>query len=183
MKTRIITQLVSTVLAVGVVTWFGCSPRSPEGERPLPTPGPESRPVSISVPDLKNPGQSIDLAAFRGQVVLLDFWATWCPPCRSELPDLNRLYAELKERGVALIGMTVDEGGPEKVAGAAARFDIAYSLGLAGAEVQQAFGGIRAVPTKFLLDREGQVRQRYVGVVTVEKLRADIEALLAETSP
>ncbi|MBP7831103.1 MAG: TlpA family protein disulfide reductase [Kiritimatiellae bacterium] len=135
---------------------------------------------AFSIPSLKTPGETIDLNAFRGQVVLLDFWATWCPPCRSELPDLGRLYEDLKDQGFVLVGMTVDQESAERVAQAVAKFSIPYPVGLAGPDTQAAYGGIRAVPTKFLLDAQGKVRQRYEGVVPDAQLRADIAALLAE---
>lgn len=162
------------------VALTGCGPTG--GERPaqpeVPSSGPAASP--FSVPSLTAAGESIDLNSYRGQVVLLDFWATWCPPCRSELPDLARLYGELKDRGFVLVGLTVDQGTADSVAQAVGRFEIPYPVGLAGPDIQSAYGGIRAVPTKFLLDAQGKVRKSYLGVVPADQLKADIAALLAE---
>jgi len=155
----------------------GCAPQGPRmGEM---SEGRSYEASGFSIPSLGGSGGTIDLAEYEGQVVLLDFWATWCPPCRAELPALNRLYSELKDEGFVLIGMTVDKGSVEQVASAVERFNLRYPVGLADEQAQNAYGEIRAVPTKFLLDREGAVQQRYVGVVSEEQLKADIEALLA----
>lgn len=171
------------VLLGGLLGFAGCRPRerapSPSTLQPAEAPTAQV----FQVPSLNSPGEQLDLQSFRGQVVLLDFWATWCPPCRSELPALERLYQDLKEQGFMLIGLSVDRGSVERVREAVSRFSLSYPQGLAGPEIQQAYGGIRAVPTKFLLDRKGNVRQRYLGVVPDQQLRADIAALLAEPTP
>lgn len=133
---------------------------------------------AFNIPALDGSGGSIDLSQYKGKVVLLDFWATWCAPCRSELPALGRLYESLQDKGFVLVGMTVDEGSVEVVARAVARFNLPYPVGLAGPESQSLYGGVRVVPTKFLLDREGNIRQHYEGVVAEEALRHDVEALL-----
>ncbi|MFH0952697.1 MAG: TlpA disulfide reductase family protein [Verrucomicrobiota bacterium] len=169
------------IVVLAALSLAGCMPpseRAPsEGEAPgAGAPGPAA--ADFSIPSLGAPGL-VSLSSYRGQVVLLDFWATWCPPCRHELPALERMHKDLSGRGFTLIGMNVDQGSPSEVAEAASRFNLSYPLGLAGPEVQAAYGGIRAVPTKFLLDRNGNVRKHYVGVVPERELRADIESLLA----
>ena len=166
-------------LASLLVLAAGCTPRgsTPDNEAPV-KPG-EVAGAEFSIPNLANPAEPLSLASYKGQVVLLDFWATWCPPCRVELPALNRLYGELKEKGFVIVGMTVDNGSAEQVAEAVRPFALSYPVGLAGGDVQQSYGGIRAVPTKFLLDKNGAVAKQYLGVVPEKQLRADIETLLA----
>jgi len=165
----------------GVLLLGGCTPPSPA---PPPTeekavvPGARYEPSRFVIPAADGSGGNIALEDFRGKVVLLDFWATWCPPCRFELPALNRLHNELKDRGFSVVGMTVDDLELARLTEAVGRFDLAYPVGQAGPGIQQSYGGIRAVPTKFLLDREGAVRKRYEGVVPEKQLRADVEALL-----
>jgi thiol-disulfide isomerase/thioredoxin len=168
------------ILSVSLLIAFaGCTPRGPAPEKKPPaTPGAVAG-ADFSVPSLANPSENLSLARYKGQVVLLDFWATWCPPCRSELPALNKLYGDLKNNGFVIVGMTVDNGSAEQVADAVKKFGLSYPVGLAGEDVQRAYGGIRAVPTKFLLDRNGSVAKQYLGVVPEKQLRADIETLLA----
>ncbi len=169
----------SVFLVSLLVLLAGCTPPGVAPERePAVTSGGVAG-ADFSIPDLANSGKQLSLAPYKGQVVLLDFWATWCPPCRAELPALNRLYGDLKENGFVIVGMTVDNGSAEQVAEAVRKFGLSYPVGLAGGDVQQAYGGIRAVPTKFLLDKNGAVAKQYLGVVPEKQLRADIETLLA----
>ncbi len=170
-------RCLSAALLLSLVV-VGCTPR--EASR---TPGGVASSAAaeggFTIPALEGSSPSVSLADQRGKVVLLDFWATWCPPCRSELPRLNALHDSLKDRGFTVIGMTVDRDDAAQVAAAVKECHLVYPVGLAGPEVQQAYGKIRAVPTKFLLDRNGVVQKRYVGVVPEGQLRQDIEGLLA----
>lgn len=171
------------VVVLGVLFWWS--------RRPAPTERPEAKPElmaseqarpapGFSIPSLTEEGGVIASDSLKGRVVLLDFWATWCPPCRAELPFLNGLYGRLKDRGFAVVGMTVDRGDPRQIGLATRRFGLDYPVGLAGPDVQRQFGGIRAVPTKFLLDREGRVRRFYEGMPPEDALEADVLALLNE---
>ena len=169
---------LSLVLGILVIV-TGCVPQRASREQSAPLIEHDFDAPAFAIPALDGSGGAIDLAAFEGQVVLLDFWATWCPPCRVELPLLKKMHEDYKGRGFVVIGMTVDEGTREQVEKAVARFSLTYPVGLAGPEAQAAYGGIRAVPTKFLLDRNGQIRQHYQGVVHESVLRGDVETLLA----
>jgi thiol-disulfide isomerase/thioredoxin len=164
-----------------LATWTGCRPperSASASSRPAAAekayPAPLFSAVSFSEPD-----QRITLDAFKGKVLLVDFWATWCPPCRHEIPALNKLYAEYSSRGFEILGMTVDQGDPVAISQGVGKLGVRYPTVLADAEVQQAFGGIRVVPTKFLLDKDGHIRKSYQGVVPEQVLRDDIESLLA----
>jgi len=177
--------LKSAMVLLTAVLFAGCRPASAPETPPPAAPAPElaeqSEPAgTFDIPSLDGSGGTVSLSAHAGKVVLLDFWATWCPPCRFELPSLNKLYGELKDRGFVIIGMTVDQGSAEKVQPAVAKFGLTYPVGLAGADVQAAYGGIRAVPTKFLLGKDGQVIETFVGLVPEEELRAKIEKALAQ---
>jgi len=133
----------------------------------------------VSVPSLTGTEESaIDLANLRGRVVLVDFWATWCAPCRAEIPALNGLYRELEGQGFSLVGFSVDLGDAQAVRAAISSLGVVYPTGLAGDAVQRSFGGIRAVPSKFLIDKSGAIRKQYQGVVPASALRADILELL-----
>lgn len=171
-------MFLSLAVAVG---FTGCRPpdRTRASARPSAAEAKSYEVGNVAAPNLFTPAEQVSLEALRGKVVLVDFWATWCPPCRSELPMLNKLYSEYSGRGLEIIGMTVDQGDPKAIAHKVAQLGLRYPAVLAGPEVQQTFGGIRVVPTKFLLDKEGKVRKFYQGVVSEKDLRDDIESLLA----
>ena len=86
----------------------------------------------------------------------------------------------MKGKGFAIIGMTVDQGDRKDIDQAVKKFELSYPVALADSSVQEAYGGIRAVPTKFLLDKKGSIRAHYEGVVDENRLRADVESLLKE---
>jgi peroxiredoxin len=168
---------VATLLA-------GCDVKVPEPVPPTQKPEqpalhPATPAADFSLPLLSG-GGAITLSEQKGKVVLLDFWATWCPPCRYELPALNKMYQELKEQGFVVVGMTVDRGAPDSIKTAVDKFQLSYPLTLADEKVQDTFGGIRAVPTKFLINRKGEIAQTYLGVVPDRQLRDDVLAVLAQ---
>ena len=124
-------------------------------------------------------GKPLQLSALRGKVVLLDFWATWCPPCRAELPHFKELYAAYRSKGLEMIGLSVGESA-EVVKPFVQSNGIPYPIAIATAEVEQAYGGIRGIPTTFLIDKQGRIAQRYVGYQDKPVFERQIQALLAE---
>ena len=98
-----------------------------------------------------------------GKVVLLNFWATWCPPCREEIPDLIELQNKYDGR-LQIIGLSVDTGSPETVERFAEERKINYPVAIASPELEAKFGGVMGLPTSFLVDTEGRVVQKHVGL-------------------
>ncbi len=126
-------------------------------------------------------GRTIQLSALKGKVVLLDFWATWCPPCRQEIPHFKELYTQYHSKGLEVIGVALDEGGEKDVAPFAQQNQINYPLSATGSqELAQAYGGIRGIPTTFLIDKQGRIAQKYIGYQDKEVFEKEIQALLAE---
>ena len=115
----------------------------------------------------------------RGQVVLVNYWATWCGPCREEMPGLVRLSQELGPKGLAVVGVSVDEGSREKVQQFVDEFHVTYPVALQEPMSQMA-QGMAGVPTTILVDRQGRVAKTYVGAVGERDFRQDVKILLAE---
>jgi len=126
-------------------------------------------------------GKSIASADWQGKVVLLNFWATWCPPCLEEIPYLIKLQSKYGDH-LQIIGFSLNSGSPESVNAAIKQFvqqqGINYPVVIAAPELQNKFGGILGLPTTFLLDDHGRVVQKHVGVVNPVIYEAEIRALL-----
>ncbi len=115
----------------------------------------------FSLPDLG--GKSVTLSDFRGKVVLLNFWATWCPPCRREIPSLKRLYQLRKDREFEIVAVSVDKASSSKVASFVASYQMSFPVLVnPRGDVGQRYW-TRAVPTSFLLDKKGVIRWKVVG--------------------
>jgi peroxiredoxin len=115
---------------------------------------------------------------FKGKVVVLDFWATWCGPCRQEIPGYVELYRKYGKDRLAIVGVSVDEGGPAVVQEFIKKFGVTYPMVMATEEIQTAYGGLEAIPTTFLIDRGGRIRDKKVGAEPTEEYEKKIAALL-----
>ena len=109
-------------------------------------------------------GSVVRLEDYRGKVVLLDFWATWCEPCKAEIPWLNDLGKRYEKEGFAVLGVALEESRWKIVKRYAARENIGYRILLGGEQMAGEFGGISALPEKMLIDREGRIVSRHAGV-------------------
>lgn len=129
-------------------------------------------------------GERHHLADARGKVLLVNFWATWCTACRSEIPDLNHLYNELSADGVVIYGISTDVEGAEKVVPYVEKMGVDYPILLdPEAKSPAIFGGLEGYPMTYIFDREGLIYSSYLGAQVDGIFRADIEYLLrAEAS-
>ncbi len=125
-------------------------------------------------------GGTFDASRLEGMVVLLDFWAVWCPPCISAMPTLSRLDHELGDRGFHVVGIAVHSGGPEDVAQFLEDKEVSYTIVVGDEDLTERFGGI-GFPTYFLIGADGSVFKMYVGEMKnmQDKLERDIETLLS----
>jgi cytochrome c biogenesis protein CcmG/thiol:disulfide interchange protein DsbE len=124
-------------------------------------------------------GRTVRLSDYRGKVVLLNFWATWCGPCTFEIPWFVEFERRLKDRGFAVLGISMDEDGWEVVRPFMSRLKINYRVLLGNDEVGQAYGGVDSLPTSFLIDREGKVAGVHVGLVSRSRYESELQELLA----
>ena len=122
-------------------------------------------------------GKPVSLAAARGKAVLLNFWATWCGPCRMEVPDLVDLQAKYKDR-LQVIGLVIDDTDEEAVRNFAKRYSINYPIALATNDMRFRFGGVPALPTTFIIDTQGRVVQKHIGLRDPVLYETEIRALL-----
>lgn len=125
-------------------------------------------------------GQEISDASLRGKVVLVNFWATWCTPCRVEMPLLEQMHARHKDAGFVIVGLAVDRVSTEQVRRFVEERGVTYSIAHVDGSAEQTFGGVRGYPTSFLMDRTGKIRQAVIGPIGPLSLEPAVRRLLAE---
>jgi peroxiredoxin len=125
-------------------------------------------------------GDSLSLASLRGNVVLVNFWASWCPPCRVEMPGFERVWRERRAEGFVIVGIATDRHAEDRIREFVAERDITYPILLGTGAVVQAYGGVSALPESFLVDRDGRIRHRVIGYFAEPALRAAVSRMLAE---
>ena len=111
-------------------------------------------------------GKEVALSNFRGRMVLLEFWATWCPPCRATVPELTAIQEKYSGKGLVVLGVSLDEGAdlPAKLSSFSKEFKINYRLLIGNEETERVYN-VRSIPMTFLIDRQGKVVASYVGYV------------------
>lgn len=134
----------------------------------------------ILAPDFTLPqldGPSLQLSSYRGKVVLLDFWATWCDPCREETPRLVELQQKYAGRGLQIIGVSMDDT-PDPVRGFYQQFHMNYPVVMGNAKIGELYGGILGLPIAFVLDREGRIAAKHIGASDVGVFEKEVVAQL-----
>lgn len=115
-------------------------------------------------------GKPLRMSDFKGQPVVLDFWATWCVPCRENMPHLDRIQNRFRDDGLVVIGLSVDDGPAQPVRRYVTRMGVRFRLGMASEDVLDDYGPIRSIPTTFFINRRGQIVRRVVGYVDAETM-------------
>jgi len=122
-------------------------------------------------------GRTVQLSDYRGKVVLLNFWATWCDPCRYEIPWFIEFERQHKGQGFAVVGVSMDEDGWQAVKPFISELGINYRILLGDDKVSQLFGGVDALPTSFVIDRDGRIAAVYVGLASKSSYENDLQKL------
>lgn len=135
---------------------------------------PETAPPFL-VRDLS--GKVVSTAALKGKVVLLNFWATWCGPCREEIPEMIKLQAQYKDT-LEVIGASEDEAPPEQVATFAKKAGINYPVIMSSAQLEREYGGVAALPTTFVINADGRVVQKNVGVYPFDFYDMEVRSVM-----
>lgn len=125
-------------------------------------------------------GDSISHESLRGKVVLVNFWATWCTPCRVEMPLLEQMAARHKDAGFVIVGLAVDRVSTAQVRDFVRDRGVTYPIAHVDGAAEQVFGGVRGYPTSFLIDRTGKIRQAVIGPIGPLSLEPAVRRLLAE---
>ena len=166
------TVVIFTALAV---LWLAFSPPRRWPSDPLIAAGDRLFMTQIHLKDLS--GQNWRLEDQLGKVVIVNFWATWCPPCREETPGLIRLANANHARGLKVVGISMDEGGLTPVAQFAERYHIPYPVLLPSTGFALA-DRVESLPTTFLIDQRGRIAKTYIGAVSQESFQRDVDRLL-----
>jgi cytochrome c biogenesis protein CcmG/thiol:disulfide interchange protein DsbE len=123
-------------------------------------------------------GKEVKLNDFDKKVVIVDFWATWCGPCRREIPDFVKLYDEYKDEGFEMVGISLDRGGPEVVRNFAKKYGVNYTMLMDDGKARKEYGPIGGIPTTFVLDRHHRIYKKYIGFRSKKTFENDIRTLL-----
>ena len=160
--------LVTILLAAALValTVAGCGEKKVES----------TSNYDFTLPDLS--GEQVSFSDFEGQVIMVNFWAPWCGPCRVETPDLISLYDQYRERGFQVLGVAVAFKGEQSVHDFAMQSGISYPVLFGKNELVKQYGGFRGIPTTFLFSRDGRLHKKFTGMRPREQLAMDIEELL-----
>lgn len=122
-------------------------------------------------------GQALGLSSYRGKIVLLDFWATWCEPCREEIPHFIELQNKYGQRGFQIIGVSMDDT-PDPVRAFYQQYHMNYPVVMGNASIGEQYGGVLGLPIAFLLDRDGRISAKHIGAAKPEAIEKEAIALM-----
>jgi peroxiredoxin len=129
----------------------------------------------FSLPQLS--GQQLHLSEYRGKLVLLDFWATWCDPCREEIPHFVELQNKYRDQGLQIVGISMDDG-PEPVRDFYQSFKMNYPVVMGNATTGELYGGVLGLPIAFLIGRDGRIYSKHIGATDISVFEGEIATLL-----
>jgi cytochrome c biogenesis protein CcmG, thiol:disulfide interchange protein DsbE len=165
-------EIVLWVAVIGLAAWrFGPQIGAALGLRPGSEPAPDFVVETLD-------GETVRLADLRGQVVLVNFWATWCPPCRIEMPGFERVWQDYADQGFVIVGLSVDQGVRSDVVRWVEDRGLTFPIAFAPGAVVRSYGGANVLPTSILIDREGRIAHRVQGYYAEPALRAAVRRLL-----
>jgi peroxiredoxin len=168
---------ISLVVVASIATYLllhpGTAVATSAPQPSLPVDAASAAPA-FTLTDIK--GKSVSLSDFKGKVVILDFWATWCPPCKREIPDFINLQKEYGARGLQVVGIALDE--PGKVQAFASQNGINYPVLLGTDDIAWKYGGIQGIPTTFVIDKTGKIAAKFEGYRPRDVFESEIKKRL-----
>ena len=160
-----------TLILLGLIAWLWFRPPADVSEENRATP-----PWQVTLPD----GRVLTSDALKGKVVLVNFWATWCPYCRKEKPVIDAFWKDARAKGFEVVSISIDDP-PEKIAAWMRDKDYAFMAAPTNASVAAALGNVTSVPTSFIVDSDGHIRHRIAGQVHYPRLENLVAPLLPRT--
>ena len=158
--------LAAAVVILALLT--ACTSREKEAASPDAAP-------DFTLKDLS--GKDVKLSDYKGRVVIIEFWATWCPPCRTSIPALEKLHKTYSSKGLTILAVSMDDGDWDRVRDFCKERNITYTV-LQGTDQVSTKYTVRMIPTTYLVDRQGMIQKRYIGEMNEERIEKDIQALL-----
>ncbi len=122
-------------------------------------------------------GKNVRLSDYKGKVVILDFWATWCPPCRASIPGLEKLFKTYKDKGLVILAVSLDQGEWDSVKSFGAEYGITYTILKGNDDISDKYQ-VRTIPMLLVIDKEGRITKRYMGFGNDEDLENSVKAIL-----
>ncbi len=169
---------ILAVLAAGLIGWTACSTGSVRAGTRLKASDARKEAPDFALRD--SDGRLVHLKDYRGKVVLLDFWATWCGPCRVEIPYFTEFERSNKDRGFAVLGVAMDDDGWESVRPFLKELSVNYRVVIGDDKTSDQYGGIEALPTTYLIDRDGRIASTHIGLTPKKEFENAIEQLLQD---
>lgn len=125
-------------------------------------------------------GRQVRLSDYRGKAVLLNFWASWCGPCKVEMPWFTELQDRYRQQGLEVIGVAADNEGSDKIKNFVEKMHVKYTILLGTDQVSDAYGGIQGLPTSFYIDRDGRIVKQVAGLISEDEIEANIKKALQQ---
>jgi len=166
LRRLILPLLLLTALAVVLLGWQSAPPGQAQPDK--------ARPFTVRTLD----GRTLRLDELQGRPVILDFWATWCVPCRAGMPHLNTMQGRFGTRGLVVVGLSVDDGPLQGVRSYVERMRLRFPVAMASEAMLDDYGPIRSIPTTIFIDRRGRIVRRVTGYVDEETLEGFIREIL-----
>jgi thiol-disulfide isomerase/thioredoxin len=171
-----VSRTVLALVALGLfVSSVACDAREPSGRNSESARGKGDAPNFVLT---TSSGDQIELQKLSGKVVVVNFWATWCGPCRAEIPGMVEVYEKYKGKGLEIVGISLDQSGWRVITPFVEQMKITYPVVWDRGEVAQAYGGIQGIPTTFIVDRKGNVVKRHVGYLSKDAFEQVIQQYL-----
>lgn len=158
-------QRVVTIAALSLAVLFA---RTAAAQAPTPAPQ-----FSVRTMD----GKWMRMSDLRGRPLVLDFWATWCAPCKTSMPHMSAIQSRYRNRGLVVLGFSMDDADPQTVRRFADRLGLTFRVAMADDKLLDAYGPIRALPTTIFIDRRGQIVRRVVGFLDAETMESYVREL------